>query len=207
MSSVRVLPVVVALSLLTAVPVTAQAISSAEAAAAADSDVRHRGLWVGVGIGAGSSMVSCAICREDRRGGPSGYMGIGATLRPALLVGAEGTVWVNATEELDQYLGALTLAAYLYPRTGSGFFVKGGLSGLRYVASEDGAAEAEQATATTVGVNLGVGYEFPVRPGYSMVPFLNVVASSFGRLHQDGETLARDLNVTLIQFGLGLTGH
>ena len=167
----------------------------------------RRGMWVGVGVGAGSSLVSCAICREDRQGGPSGYIKIGGTVRPALLVGAEGNVWVQGGDELDQYLGALTLAAYLYPRPGSGFFIKGGLSGLRYVASEDGADEGEEATATTMGVNLGLGYEFPVRPGFSLVPFLNLVASSFGSLSQNGEQLAGDLNVTLIQFGLGLTGH
>ena len=165
------------------------------------------GMWVGVGIGAGSSLVSCAICREERQGGPSGYIKIGGTLRPALLIGAEGTVWVHGGDELDQYLGALTVASYLYPRAGSGFFVKGGLSGLRYVASEDGAEEDEDATATTLGLNLGVGYEFRVRPGYSLVPFLNLVASSFGSLSQGGERLAGDLNVTLIQFGLGMTGH
>jgi len=158
-------------------------------------------------VGAGSSLVSCAICREDRQGGPSGYIKIGGTIRPAVLLGVEGTVWVQSGEELDQYLGALTGAAYLYPRIGSGFFIKGGLSGLRYVASEDGADEGDEATATTVGVNLGVGYEFRVRPGYSLVPFLNLVASSFGSLSQEGEQLAGDLNVTLIQFGLGMTGH
>ncbi len=203
MSSVRILPVV-ALSILTVLPLAAQTSTQDPPQA---TEAGGRGLWMGLGVGAGSSMVSCAICRQERRGGPSGYMRIGATVQPSLLVGAEGTVWVHAGEELDQYLGALTLAAYLYPRPGSGFFVKGGLSGLRYAATEDGAARDEQASATTVGVNLGVGYEFPVRPGYSVVPFLNLVASSFGSLSQGGETLAGDLNVTLIQFGLGLTGH
>ncbi len=206
MSSVRILPVT-ALFLITGLPLSAQVGPRLATAEAEPATRGAKGLWMGVGVGAGSSLVTCGICREDRLGGPSGYMGLGATLRPDLLVGAEGTIWVHASEEIDQYLGALTLAAYLYPRRGSGFFVKGGLSGLRYVATEDGSAGEDDASATTLGVGLGVGYEFPIRPGYALVPFLNLVASSFGSLSQGGETLASDLNVSLIQFGVGLTGH
>lgn len=166
----------------------------------------YEGMWLGLGAGAGSSLVTCAVCIEDREGGPSGYLRIGGTVAPSVLVGGEGTLWVQTGDEQDRLLGSLNGVVLLYPQPGRGFHVKGGLGVLRYQIT-DGDDEDDTARVTSLNVQLGVGYDVPVSPGYSITPFLNVVASSYGSLEQDNDVLADQVNVTLIQFGIGLSAH
>jgi len=173
---------------------------------AASGQTPYEGMWLGLGAGAGSALVTCAVCIEDRQGGPSGYLRLGGTISPSVLVGGEGTIWVKTGEDLDRLMGALNGVVLLYPRPESGFHVKGGLGVLRYQITDPDDAD-DTARVTSIGVQLGVGYDLPVSSGYSITPFLNFVASSYGSLEQDNDVVADQVNVTLIQFGLGLSAH
>jgi hypothetical protein len=180
------------------------AVAALPAAVAAQSP--YRGMWLGLGAGAGSSLVTCAVCIEDREGGPSGYLRIGGTVSPSILIGGEGTLWAQTSDDLDKLVGAVNGVVLLYPRPGTGFHVKGGLGVLRFQITDPEDAD-DTARVTSLGVQLGVGYDLPVSPGYSVTPFLNLVASSYGSLEQGNEVLADQVNVTLIQFGVGLSAH
>ncbi len=173
---------------------------------AALAQTPYRGMWLGLGVGAGSTLVTCAVCIEDREGGPSGYLRLGGTVSPSVLIGGEGTLWVQNGDEVDKLLGALNGVVLLYPQPGRGFHVKGGVGVLRFEIS-DGPDPEDTARVTSLDVQLGVGYDVPVSPGYSITPFLNFVASSYGSLEQDNDVLASQVNVTLIQFGIGLSTH
>ena len=107
---------------------------------------------------------------------------------------------------ISTLLGALNGIVLLYPRPTSGFHVKGGLGLMRFEIT-DGDDADDTARVTSLGLQLGVGYDLRVSPGYSITPFMNFVASSYGNLEQDNEILAEQVNVTLIQFGLGLSAH
>jgi len=172
----------------------------------AQSGPRHSGMWLGVGAGAGSARVTCATCVEERLGGPSGYLRLGGTISPSVLLGGEGSIWVKTDEDQDQLLGSVNAIALLYPRLTSGFHVKGGLGVLRYQVNED---QNPDATAKVSGLSLvlGVGYDLKVASQYSLSPFASLVVSSFGTLSQDDEDLASGVNTSLFQFGLGITSH
>lgn len=175
-------------------------------AAQAQTAPEREGMWLTIGAGAGSARVTCASCREERVGAPSGYLGLGGTISQSVLLGGEMALWIKTDDDLDRLVGALNGVAYLYPDPTRGLYLKGGLGLLRYEVSEEDDPE-DTARVTGISLVLGIGYEFAVAPTYAIAPFVNLVASSFGNLKQEGDVLARGVNTTLLQFGLSLTSH
>ena len=56
----------------------------------------------------------------------------------------------------------------------------------------------------TLGMQLGAGYELPVRT-LRLHFFANLAASAYGRIATDEATVAEDVSTTLLQVGLGIT--
>jgi hypothetical protein len=64
-------------------------------------------------------------------------------------------------------------------------------------------------TATASSASLGLGYEFRVRRNFSIVPYLNTLASAAVTEQLNGQPNPTndDISITLVQFGLGATWH
>jgi len=76
--------------------ITLATLSLATPATAQHAQVRE-GFWAGVGAGWGSMGVSCDGCDGvDRTGSYTGYVALGGTLRPSLLVGVEFNGWTKS---------------------------------------------------------------------------------------------------------------
>jgi hypothetical protein len=162
----------------------------------------HQGFWFGAGVGNALSDVSCDICVEDSKSVISGYLRAGITLKPNLLVGLEGIVTDNSEDGINERILALNAVGFFYP-TGSGLFLKGGLGVVKYRADDD----TDALTSTLLAVQLGTGYELRVSQRVSVVGFGNLIVSANGDLDFNGTKVTDDLNLTLIQFGLGVTMH
>jgi hypothetical protein len=89
---------------------------------------------------------------------------------------------------------------FLYP-TGGGLFLKGGLGILAFKADDD----TNELTATLFAVQVGLGYELPVSRRVALSAFSTLITTANGDLDYNGTRVTRDMNVTLIQFGLGVT--
>ena len=196
----RLIPALALLLLALAPPVEAQSRSSFSS-----PGTDRSGVWVSTGLGWGSVMPSCPICARERSGGLSGYLRVGGSVTRNVLVGVEGNGWYKGGEDVDQLVGSASVVTLLYPRSDMGLYVKVGLGLTRYEARPTD--DDPTAATNTVGVNLGVGYELRALPAVSLVPYLNVVAGSFGSLREDDDTLTGDMNVSLVQLGLGVTLH
>lgn len=158
------------------------------------------GAWLGLGVGLGSSSLSCQICVSDRRSGTSAMLKAGFTLSPSIRLGAEAAGWARF-DDVDQLLWTLTPAAYFYPSPRRGLFLKAGPSVSFFSARDD---DTEVGT-TSFGLQLGVGYEFPVSTSAQLAPYLDFTATSFGSLTSGEQEITGGAGVTLIHLGVGVT--
>lgn len=162
------------------------------------------GLWFGLGVGGGWGRIGCDLCVTDRELGYTGTASFGGTVRDGLLVGAEVGGWRFQQEEVRQVIGSLAAIVTMYPRPDqSGLFVRGGF-GVNYANVTEG---DEDVDATTVGVQVGVGHEFHLSPGWSLVNALNVMASSFGTLKAGDQSIVGDVSNTVVRFSVGVKKH
>jgi hypothetical protein len=162
----------------------------------------HQGFWVGAGLASALSDVSCDVCVNDSKSMISGYLRGGITLSPKLLLGLELIAADNSEDGVNERSLGLSVVGYLYP-TRSGLFLKGGLGLLKYRADDD----TDELTSTLLAGQVGAGYELQLSPRLSIAAFSTLMATANGDLDFNGTKVTDDLNVTLVQFGLGVTLH
>ena len=172
-------------------------------AATAQKPQTREGFWIGFGFGYGSSNVSCDGCTSaSREGSGSGFLKLGGTLSPHVLLGGEINAWtksVNATATL----GNTSFAAYFYPTLSSGLFVKGGVGYATTRLSGGGST----ATASGFGFVAGAGFDIRVGAMISITPVANFYFGSDGDMKSGGSTLVTGWKHNVYDFGLGITFH
>jgi hypothetical protein len=142
--------------------------------------------------------------------GFSGYLRLGGTLSPHLRLGGETNVWLRDDFGLD-FVSAASLVVMWYPSPIGASYLKVGIGGMRYTYAGP-TADHTDLSATAPSVMLGVGYEVRVRSRVSLVPWIDVLASSRVRLDYnlgfiDPPTSPPDVRINLVQAGLGVTWH
>ncbi|HET6797986.1 MAG TPA: hypothetical protein VFH40_12570 [Gemmatimonadales bacterium] len=159
------------------------ALAIAPAANGQQGDVRQ-GFWIGGGLGYGT--LGCNGC--DRLGGVSGYLKLGGTLRQNILLGVEINGWGKSEFGQTMTMGNMSGAAYWYPVSNGGLFLKAGLG---YSVMDDGFS-----SETGLGLLGGLGYDIRVGRNVSVTPVANWYRGSFN---------PGGLNV--LDIGLGITSH
>ena len=185
-----------------AVLVTSLLVSSAAGLAAQRVPVRS-GFWFGGGVGMGSARLSCSICRGGRDGGTSGYLRLGATITPQILIGGEATVWYHTQNSVDFLLGSVQAVLYMYPKKNSGFYIKTGFGLAQYSAKDS----VDKISTQAIAAQVGVGYEVLVSHNLSIVPYANFLGTSGSDMRFNDTVSGLSANTSLIQVGLGLTLH
>jgi len=173
-----------------------------------------KGLWIAGGLGGGWTRVHCDICSSELPFGLSATLGVGSRLSSGLALGLEGNGWQRRVESSDvttkRRLAALQGVVYWYPsRNGPRYFFKGGLGIVTYRVDDDPGPDEEDEepiTSSSIGGQLGVGYEIPISTKLSFAPYVNFLGTLGADLTQ-GSTKLTTASVTAIQFGVGLTWH
>jgi hypothetical protein len=180
------------------------AISSAYAQSIGRPNTRS-GFWAGLGVGGGSAEMDCSSCSNFRFTGLSGYVRAGITVTRVLLLGVETDGWVRSSSDVDDRVGFASLVLLWYPIPSGALYVKAGYGGMKYHSDESG----DLLTAKARSVSLGLGYEVRMRGNVSLVPFVNGLATSSVQQYRDEIPVGNgnDFNLTLVQFGLGVTLH
>ena len=84
--------------------------------AAAQEAPARAGFWGGFGMGWGSMGVGCGGCGgAERLGSYSGYLKLGGTLNPHVLLGGEFYGWSKSENGVTVDFGNASAAAYYYP--------------------------------------------------------------------------------------------
>jgi hypothetical protein len=171
---------------------TLATLSLATPAAAQHAQTRQ-GFWGGVGAGWGSMGLSCDGCDGlDRTGSYTGYLALGGTIRPNVLVGAEFNGWTKSEDGATVRLANASAAAYWYPMVQSGLFLKAG-AGYSRLSADDGIVSVSD---DGFGVLAGMGYDVRVARTTSITPVFNYFRGGFEGGSAD-----------VFQLGLGVTFH
>src|SRR3989442_15896926 len=81
-------------------------------AATAQKPQTRQGFWIGFGFGYGSSNVSCDGCgSSSRESSGSGFLKLGGTLSPHVLLGGEVNAWTKSENGGTATLGNTSFAA------------------------------------------------------------------------------------------------
>ena len=149
----------------------------------------RKGFWIGFGFGYGS--YSCTGCGST--GSVSGYLKMGGTVSPHLLLGGETNGWTKSESGTTLTAGNASFAAYYYPQPASGFFLRGGV-GFATISGSSGGSSASQ---TGLGATGGLGYDVRVGANTSITPVFNFVWG-----HPD-----TGFSQNIIQLAVGVTFH
>ena len=142
-------------------------------------------------------------------GGVTGFVRLGGTLSPHLLLGGEIdglTHHYPATVTLpsaDEVVSSVTAAVYYYPKPASGFFLKGGLGFSNYDFSSGGGS----VTGLGGGFVAGLGYDIRVGRNISITPTGDFWFGSVGDLKSSGSLVGTGWKQAIASFGLGVTFH
>jgi hypothetical protein len=154
----------------------------------------RKGFWIGFGFGYGSYGFSCDGCGSvDNESSYTGYIRLGGTLNPHLLLGGETVAWSKSEGGATVSAGNVTFNAYYYPKPSGGLFLNGGVGFSRVEVSGGGSSAGD----TGPGFSLGAGYDIRVGTNLSIVPNAQWV---YGH-PADG------FSQNFLHFALGVTFH
>ena len=179
----------------------------ASSAGAAQHPQTRDGFWIGLGGGWGDAVLSCSpncfFDRSAKGGGVTGFVKLGATVRPDVLLGVELNAWVKDVSGSTQSAGNASAAVYYYLTPGGGLFVKAG-AGYATYRVESGSA------ANGFGFIAGAGYDIRIAPNISLTPVGNFFFGSDGETTVQttaGTSATGSVKHSVFELGVGITFH
>lgn len=153
----------------------------------------------GLGVGGESFNANDGLGWSDGKAGGVGYIKLGGTVSPNVLLGVEAQGWTASYygQGYDRDLGSLLGLVQWYPSAVDGFWFRGGLGfardNLRYYGPPP-------STTLTTGRNgtafaLGLGYDIPVGRKVSLTPTLDFVGQRYDT--HDERVFSIGLGVTI----------
>lgn len=166
----------------------------------------REGFHFSIGLGSGSASIACDGCEvdffDDRLNGVSGQIQLGGAVSSRLVIAAEFSGWLKNDAPIYRRMAALSLVVLGYPSETTGFFLKGGLGGLRAIIEND--AILFQTDAWTA--QSGLGWDIPVGSAL-LTPYAQYVRTFGGQSWFNGVVSPVTVLPNAIQVGMGLTLH
>jgi len=172
------------------------------------------GFWSSFGIGYGSAHERCGTttapygCADTTVSGITGFVRMGTSLRPTLLLGGELSGWYreyeSGGETSGEVLASLAAVVLVFPKPSSGLFFKGGVGLSSYYFSPGGAS----ARGVGWGAVAGVGYDISiggVAKYFVLTPTADLSYGAVGDLTSGGAPFAKGWKQTVLSLGLGVT--
>jgi hypothetical protein len=166
-------------------------------AAAQGREARHDGFWVGFGVGAGTNLTDGY---DDARLGGSGYVRLGGTVTPSILIGGEAIAWVRGRTGTTLSQGNATATVLFYPMR-RGVYLKAGLGFASWSASSTSGSTTTTTTEGGFGATFGGGYDVQIGRNLFLTPGIDFLLQAV-----DSQTFTATTGY-LVLFTLGLTWH
>ena len=182
----------------------------ASRAAAQHPQIRE-GFWINFGVGYGSAHEKCNGCSDTTVSGVTGFLRLGGTVSPHLLIGGEiqglshGYAAVDSFPSAKEIIGSVTASLYYYPKPASGFFLKAGLGFSDYRFTVNGSSGT--VTGLGGGMIVGLGYDIRVGRNVSLTPTGDLWYGSVGDLKSGSTQVGTGWKQAVVSFGLGVTFH
>jgi Outer membrane protein beta-barrel domain len=167
----------------------------------------RRGFWIGAGIGLGSVEASAGDVDHDRDGITVLDIAMGWTLSPPLLIGVELNAFSGTFTRpgafQDGVVSDLTVTVAYYPRTSSGFFVKGGV-GPSFASDLEDPPAAFDVAGTGVAAMIGAGYDVYLGRNFSLTSAVDFRFGRIGDIKFDRQSALDDWSHNVIDFTVGI---
>ena len=157
-------------------------------------------LWATLSAGRGDLQVNCEICRRNDQSSWAADVTVGGWVGPRTTLGGELGAWRLGGEDATQRMITVSAVSQLYPLAKAAAFVKLG-AGLMSYRSTDGEQEL---TGTSLAVQAGFGYDFPVKERYIVVPHATLVQGFNNGLYIDDQKVTGAAQMKLLRFGVGV---
>lgn len=157
----------------------------------------RKGFWLAFGLGAGGESYDLrpSTGYSDVLYRPTISLRLGGTVSQHLRLGGEVLSWINEVGPAVESLTSVLFVAQVYPFSGSGLYLKGGLGlGRNAVDFDYGYNEGDTGLAGL----LGAGYELRLARRLYLNPAIDLV----GHRYQNG--IVGDYRERLVNFGLGI---
>lgn len=164
----------------------------------------RRGFWISFGPGYGSATYSCTGCATTGgRGAPTGFLRMGGTPSPQVLLGGEVDWWAKSQGGGTATMGNVVFTASYYPKPLGGFFLRAGAGYSNFTQTGNGPS----ATGNGFAVLAGVGYDILVGRTISLTPIGTLSYGYVGDITQNNVITASAWRQVVVDVGLGLTIH
>lgn len=163
----------------------------------------REGFWWGLGLGWGAAGATCDDCDGEQLSGLTGNLRLGGTISPSVLLGVEANGWYRSENNEVRNIRFGSAVVVVYPSRSGAFYLKAGLGLMNFFAE----TPVGELTANAGAAILGAGYDFRVARNFSVVAFLNSLASTEATYELDDQSANTDVRVTLFQIGVGVTWH
>ncbi len=165
------------------------------------------GFHFSIGLGGASVSATCSGCDVnffgDRLNGLAGNIELGGMATSRIAIAAEFSGWVKNDVPIYRRMAALSVVVLGYPSETSGFFVKGGVGGLRAIVENDVVtAQTDAWTAQT-----GIGYDIRVGGHTMLTVYANYLRTFAGATWFNGVSSAIAVMPNAIQLGTAFTIH
>jgi hypothetical protein len=158
-------------------------------------EVRRRGFWIGFGLGAGWN--TSEGLDADRRVGGAGYIHLGGTISPNVLLGGETIGWARTEDDVTLARGNATFTAMIYPSRTGGFYIKGGIGFSTVSVALSQGNTTVSTSESGFGSTIGLGYDIPLGR-VSLTPAADFLIQAFDA----GQNLASTNTMLLLTLGL-----
>ena len=157
-------------------------------------DTEASNYWWALTVGAGSTRFTCDLCTPERDAGPWADLAIGADASEAVRVGVEGGFWTHRDGGTREWVYRAGVVAHVYPREESGLHLIGGGGWTAY--------RAEDIRYDSGRITVGLGWDFPLSPGWLVGNTVTLDAASFGSIKNERVTVDRDVGVSVLRLGV-----
>lgn len=163
----------------------------------------RKGFWISFGWGYGSAAYSCDSCTATGRAGAlSGYLKMGGTMNPRVLLGGESNGWLRSDSAgFSTLRSSATFSVYYYPAPERGHFLKAGIGFSAFATNQ-----SPDFSGVGFGFVVGAGSDLRVGRNISITPAINWFAGA-PSLSAPGFGAPGGYFQNVLQFVAGLTFH
>ena len=167
----------------------------------------RQGFTISFGLGGGSASFNCNGCASSRESAGTGYLRIGGTFRPDLIVAGQTDAWTKTENGATLTAGTADFVVQWYPQVAGGFYLLGGIGFGSVSTSVDTGMGTLTNNKGGVGYNAGAGYDIRLRRNFSLTPYVAFFGVSTGSNASSLGAANTRITAHVMAFGLGFTWH
>jgi hypothetical protein len=165
---------------------------------------RRGGLWADAGAGLARLRLTCSTCSAvAAAGGTEVTVTLGGAPTANVLLGLQAQTWTSSSAGAPQQVRSLTAIVQWYPWPAAGWFVRAGTGVVEGPVTPSTAGAPTTVQGTGVGLDFGLGYDFPLSEHYGLTVQAATHIAALGDLEVAGQP-ANDVIAYVARLGVAV---